>query len=79
MDIQGVKKLLANPKKIIITSHRNPDGDAIGSSLGLYHYLIQLGHQVSVAFPSEFPTIFEWMPDSEKILIFFDSYIPAHP
>lgn len=70
MDIQGVKKLLANPKKIIITSHRNPDGDAIGSSLGLYHYLIQLGHQVSVAFPSEFPTIFEWMPDSEKILIF---------
>jgi bifunctional oligoribonuclease and PAP phosphatase NrnA len=44
MDIQDAKSLLSSPKKIVITSHRNPDGDAIGSSLGLYHYLIQLGH-----------------------------------
>ena len=70
MDIQDAKSLLSSPKKIVITSHRNPDGDAIGSSLGLYHYLIQLGHSVTVAFPSGFPLIFEWMPDSEKILIY---------
>jgi bifunctional oligoribonuclease and PAP phosphatase NrnA len=70
MTIQGVKSLLSEPKRIMITSHRNPDGDAIGSSLGLYHYLIQLGHTVTVAFPSEFPVIFEWMPDCEKILIY---------
>ena len=70
MLIQDVKILLSEPKKIVITSHRNPDGDAIGSSLGLYHYLKQLGHSIIVAFPSEFPTIFEWMPDSEKVLIY---------
>ena len=70
MDIQGVKSLLSSPKKIVITSHRNPDGDAIGSSLGLYHYLVQLGHSVTVTFPSGFPPIFEWMPDSEEIIIF---------
>lgn len=70
MNIQEAKVLLSSPKKIVITSHRNPDGDAIGSSLGLYHYLIQLGHSVTVAFPSGFPLIFEWMPDSEKILIY---------
>lgn len=70
MLIQDVKQLLNEPKKIMITSHRNPDGDAIGSSLGLYHYLKQLGHSITVAFPSEFPAIFEWMPDSEKILIY---------
>lgn len=70
MNIQEAKTLLSSPKKIVITSHRNPDGDAIGSSLGLYHYLIQLGHSVTVAFPSGFPLIFEWMPDSEKILIY---------
>lgn len=70
MKIQEVKSLLSAPKTIVITSHRNPDGDAIGSSLGLYHYLVQLGHRVSVAFPSEFPLIFDWMPDSEKILIY---------
>jgi bifunctional oligoribonuclease and PAP phosphatase NrnA len=70
MQVQDVKEILASPKKITITSHRNPDGDAIGSSLGLYHYLIQLGHDVTVAFPSEYPVIFEWMPDAEKIIIF---------
>jgi bifunctional oligoribonuclease and PAP phosphatase NrnA len=70
MTIEDVKKLLATPKKIAITSHRNPDGDAIGSSLGLFHYLEQLGHTVDVAFPSDFPPIFSWMPASDRITIF---------
>lgn len=73
MTIDDVKKLLATPQKIAITSHRNPDGDAIGSSLGLYHYLVQLGHSVDVAFPSDFPPIFSWMPSSERIAIFDDN------
>lgn len=73
MTIEDVKQLLATPKKIAITSHRNPDGDAIGSSLGLYHYLVQLGHTVDVAFPSDFPPIFSWMPSSEHITIFDDN------
>ncbi len=66
---QELRELLSSPKYIVITSHRNPDGDAIGSSLALYHYLMQNGHTVRVAFPSEFPGIFAWMPDSDKILI----------
>ncbi len=69
-DWQGLKTLLDVPKDILITSHRNPDGDAIGSSLGLYHFLIQQGHSIKVAFPSEYPTIFAWMPDADKILIY---------
>ena len=70
MTIEDVKRLLSTPKRISITSHRNPDGDAIGSSLGLVHYLTQLGHTVDVAFPSDFPAIFSWMPESDRILIF---------
>jgi bifunctional oligoribonuclease and PAP phosphatase NrnA len=70
MTLSEVKQRLSTPCRISITSHRNPDGDAIGSSLGLYHYLVQLGHTVDVAFPSEFPAIFEWMPNSEDIIIF---------
>ncbi len=69
MTIVDVKDLLATPKSICITSHRNPDGDAIGSSLGLYHYLIQLGHTVTIIFPSDFPVFFSWLPHSEKIVI----------
>jgi bifunctional oligoribonuclease and PAP phosphatase NrnA len=69
-NIKEVKALLAVPKNIVITSHRNPDGDAIGSSLGLYHLLIQMGHTVRVIFPSEFPPIFSWMPHSDLVIIY---------
>jgi phosphoesterase RecJ-like protein len=62
--------LIADPKYISILSHRNPDGDAIGSSLGLYHYLVQMGHTVRVVLPSDYPLAFEWMPEVEDITIF---------
>jgi len=68
-NIKELKNLLSIPKDIAITSHRNPDGDAIGSSLAVYHYLKRKGHSVSVIFPSEYPDNFAWMPEAEKILI----------
>ena len=42
-NIKELKALLGYPKDIVITTHRNPDGDAIGSSLGVYHFLNKLG------------------------------------
>jgi len=44
-DIQAIQQLLSTPKKIAIIPHRNPDGDAMGSTLGLYHFLLK-NHQV---------------------------------
>ncbi len=69
-NINEVKSLLAVPKDIVITTHRNPDGDAIGSSLGLKHYLEMLGHTVKVVVPSESPNFLNWMPGADKILIY---------
>lgn len=69
-NIKEVKSLLAVPKDIVITTHRNPDGDAIGASLGLKHYLDQLGHTVKVAVPSESPNFLNWMPGANDILIY---------
>lgn len=68
-NIKELKTLLSIPRDIAITSHRNPDGDAIGSSLAVYHYLVRQGHTVDVIFPSEYPDNFAWMPDADKILI----------
>jgi len=68
-NIKELKTLLSIPKDIVITSHRNPDGDAIGSSLATYHFLKRQGHSVYVIFPSEYPDNFAWMPDADKILI----------
>jgi bifunctional oligoribonuclease and PAP phosphatase NrnA len=69
-NIDKLKSLLSVPKDILITSHRNPDGDAIGSSLATYLYLNKLGHTVKVVFPSEYPDFVAWMPDAEKITIY---------
>jgi bifunctional oligoribonuclease and PAP phosphatase NrnA len=64
-----VKKVLAFPKKIVVVSHKNPDGDAIGSSLGLYFFLKKLGHETKVIMPNGFPDFLKWMPGCETIII----------
>lgn len=68
--ISTLLSLLSNPKKIAIIPHRNPDGDAMGSSLALYHFLLKLNHQPTVISPNEFPDFLAWLPSSEKVLIF---------
>lgn len=72
-DIQNIKKLLSEPKKIAIISHRNPDGDAVGSSLAMYHYLIQLNHTVTVIMPNDLPDFLTWMPAASSLLIYENS------
>ena len=67
-DIYNLKHILSTPKKIIIVPHKNPDGDAIGSTLGLYHYLKKNHHYVTVVAPNDYPEFLKWMPDEDKIV-----------
>jgi phosphoesterase RecJ-like protein len=69
-DIQAIQQLLATPKKIAIIPHRNPDGDAMGSTLGLYHFLLKNNHHPVVVSPNEFPDFLAWLPGSETVKIF---------
>lgn len=69
-DVKIIQGLLATPKKIIIIPHRSPDGDAMGSTLALYHFLIQLKHTPVVLSPNEFPEFLSWLPGSDKVLIY---------
>jgi phosphoesterase RecJ-like protein len=69
-DINGVKQLLASPKKIAIIPHRNPDGDAMGSTLGLYHYLKYKGHDPIVITPNESPDFLAWLPSFDTVKAF---------
>lgn len=64
-----LSQLIRVPQNVAILSHRNPDGDAIGSSLAMQHYLAQYGHTTHVIFPSEFPVEFEALPGAEEVLI----------
>jgi len=66
--IQDAFPLLRSPKKIFITTHHKPDGDAIGSMLGLYHYLTKKGHDVTPVSPGDLPDFLMWMPGVDKIV-----------
>lgn len=63
-------QLLAKPKKIIVTTHHKPDGDALGSSLGLYYWLKKKGHEVQVVLSSDFPDFLDWMPGRDSLIIY---------
>ncbi|WP_309641586.1 bifunctional oligoribonuclease/PAP phosphatase NrnA [Flavobacterium sp.] len=69
-DIEAIVALLSTPKKIAIIPHRSPDGDAMGSTLALYHFLLKCNHQPIVIAPNEFPDFLAWMPGSEHVLIY---------
>ncbi len=64
----AIRKILSVPSQIVITTHYRPDGDAMGSSLGLYNYLKKKGHRVNVIVPSEYPDFLSWLPGSADVL-----------
>ena len=68
IQIKKIKKLLSTTKNITIVCHRNPDGDAYGSSLALYHFL-KKEHNVSVISPNDCPNFLKWMPSEKEIII----------
>jgi len=69
-ELTEIISLLATPRKILITTHTNPDGDAIGSSLAMYGYLKKKGHLVSIMVPDPDPAFLHWMPYHSFILVF---------
>lgn len=76
MDILSTAKLgflrnkLKESEKFLIITHQNPDGDAIGSALGLFHALKNFGIESKVIVPNDFPGFLKWMPASDEILVF---------
>lgn len=69
-NINKVNDYLGKYSKIVIVTHVSPDGDALGSSLGLYHYLTEKENDVTVVVPNTFPTFLNWMPGADKIVNF---------
>lgn len=69
-EIEAVGQLLAVTQKIVLVSHKNPDGDTIGASLAMMHYLRKKGHEVSMLVPNDFPRFYQWMPGADEMIIF---------
>ena len=73
-NIETLRELVATPKNAIIVTHTNPDGDAIGSSLGLYHFLLNRGFEVSLIAPTDYASYLHFLPQDDHVLIY-----PANP
>ena len=71
--IEKLNELLSSKKRNSITTHTNPDGDAIGSSFALYHFLIKLNHEVKVITPNRHPDFLDWVPGIKNLEI-YDEY-----
>ena len=65
--LNELKEFLQTPKNIVITTHQKPDGDAMGSSLALFNYLIPFGHSVKVISPTDFPAYFSYLPGCDEV------------
>ena len=65
-----LKEFLSKPQQVVIIGHKNPDGDAVGATLGLKHYLDKKGHRAQVLMPNEYPDFLHWIPGSETVYRF---------
>lgn len=72
-NVEKAGKLFDDAEKIVIVTHVSPDGDAIGSSLGLLHFLETQGKNVHVVVPNAFPDFLRWMPGAKDI-VRYDRY-----
>ncbi len=70
IQLSTLKNLINCRKKIVIITHNNPDGDAIGSSLALYNYLLNKGNNVNVVTPNKFPENLSWLKGAEEIMVY---------
>lgn len=68
--IDGLKSLLNTNSKVSIIGHKNPDGDALGSTLGLSIFLKELGISSQVIMPNGFPEFLKWLPGIDTVLCY---------
>jgi phosphoesterase RecJ-like protein len=67
---QQITSAINEANNIVITAHKSPDGDSIGSSVGLYRFIKKMGKNVSICHPDKAPTFFNWLEEVNDILLF---------
>lgn len=78
LTLKTLKEKLSSKQKIVVTTHYKPDGDAMGSSLGLYYWLQAQGHDVHIIVPSDYPSFLFWMPGQEDVIIYTEQLEQAN-
>jgi bifunctional oligoribonuclease and PAP phosphatase NrnA len=69
-DINELKELIVQSNNPLILTHYNPDGDAMGSSLAFYHYLVKKGKNPVLVTPNDYPEFLHWLPGNDKVIVY---------
>ena len=67
-NVDSFKKIITDNYSFIITTHRGPDGDAMGSSMAMYNLLVNLKKDVNVIIPNSFPNFLSWLPNIKNVI-----------
>lgn len=69
-EVQEIIACIKAAHSIVITSHKSPDGDSVGSSLGMYRFLKEMGKEVVICHPDPCPAFLEWLKEGDTIVDF---------
>ena len=67
-NVDSFKKIITDNDSFIITTHRGPDGDAMGSSMAMFNLLVNLKKDVKVIIPNSYPNFLSWLPNIENVI-----------
>ena len=65
-----LSEYFSEKRRIVITTHRSPDGDALGSSVAIYEAFKNQGHEICIIVPNSFPDYLNFIPNSNEVIIF---------
>ncbi|MFH2094220.1 MAG: bifunctional oligoribonuclease/PAP phosphatase NrnA [Bacteroidota bacterium] len=68
--VSGILSAIKGKKNVVIVMHANPDGDAVGSALGLSLILKKMGHRLTVISPDHIPSFLQWLPACQDVLLY---------
>ncbi len=68
--MKQIHEYIQNANKIAIFTHQSPDGDAMGSSLAIYHFVTSFGKNAQVIVPNAFPDFLAWLPGAKDVLLY---------
>ena len=68
--MMNLHSVISSAQHVVLLTHQSPDGDAMGSSLAMYHYIKSLGKNAQVIVPNAFPDFLAWMPGADTVLLY---------
>ena len=70
LHMTNIHTFIQPAQHVVLLTHQSPDGDAMGSSLAMYHYIKSLDKEAHVIVPNAFPEFLAWMPGADSVLLY---------